>query len=230
MKFRKYTAYAGILAGVLGGGVALATAASAATVPAPAVVQLTTAHSYNAVSHLTSRPDGGGNGNWANDDIHRTLTIRLLGSTGTGSSTVYYYNARVQDKGTFETIDGAYTPNQGGPYTGDTENGSVPGTLTGSASYSFTASALPDVALVPAHVAGPADSASTWYELAFPAGTTFGGAGLGSWGWHYAGPWVVTFDSTGKHVLSVHPERWADTSANNAGQLAADGNIDGIGH
>jgi hypothetical protein len=230
MKIRKYAAVAAtVAAAASGAGVFAATAASAATAGS-AVVQPTAVRSYTAISHLTNRPDSGGNGNWANDDMHRTLTIRLLGSTGTGSSTVYYYSASVKDVGTFKTIDGAYTPNQGAPFTGQVENGSVPGTLRGSASYSFTANALPNVALVPAHVDGSADSTSTWYELAFPKGTTFGGAGIGNWGWRYNGPVVVTLDSTGKHVLSVSHERWADTASNDAGQLAADGNIDGFGH
>jgi hypothetical protein len=212
-------------------GIALsATAASASTTPT--AIQLSAAHVWTAKTHLISRPDSGGAGNtWANDTMTRTLTIRLLGSTGSGASTVYYYSANVKDAGKFQTVNGALTPNQSGPYANETENGSVPGTISGSASFSFTATSLPNMSLVPKTVTGSADSTGTWYELAFPASeVTFGGAGLGNWGWHYNGPEVVTFDSSGKHVIAVVHERWADTASNNGGQLQQDGNINGLGN
>jgi hypothetical protein len=233
MKIRKMAAITAAVASIGGGTAALAATAASAATASPAAAQLVARHTYQAVSYLANRPDSGGNGNWAYDNIHRTLTIRLLGSTGTGSSTLYYYSATVKDNGSFKTIDGAYTPNQSGSYAGDTISGAVPGTLNGQASFAFTANALPSALFnlgLPTVINGAADSTSTWYELAFPADTTFGGPGIGSWGWHYNGPEVVTLDSTGKHVLNVSHERWADTSADNDGQLAADGNIDGFGH
>jgi hypothetical protein len=229
MRIRTILAAAAVPAALT--GIALsATAASASTTPT--AIQLSAAHVWTAKTQLISRPDSGGAGNtWANDTMTRTLTIRLLGSTGSGASTVYYYSANVKDAGTFQTVNGALTPNQSGPYASETENGSVPGTISGSASFSFTATSLPNTSLVPKTVTGSADSTGTWYELAFPAtGVTFGGAGLGSWGWHYNGPEVVTFDSSGKHVIAVVHERWADTASNNGGQVQQAGNINGLGN
>jgi len=212
-------------------GIALSATAASASTTVPTAIQLNAAHVWTAKTQLISRPDSGGAGNtWANDTMTRTLTIRLNGSTGSGTSTVYYYSANVKDAGKFRTVNGALTPNQSGPYVNETENGSVSGTISGSGSFSFTATSLPNMSLVPKTVTGSADSTGTWYELAFPAtGVTFGGAGLGNWGWHYNGPVVVTLDPSGKHVIAVVHERWADTASNNGGQLVQAGNIDGIG-
>ena len=59
-------------------------------------------------------------------------------------------------------------------------------------------------------MSGDQGSTSTWYEMAFPGGTTFGGNGIGAWGWTYR---------------DIHGQRWADTSANGDGQQSGDGNI-----
>jgi hypothetical protein len=195
------------------------TAASASTAPA----------AYTATSHLTSRPDSGGNGTWGYDWTNRQLKITLAGTTGTGASTVYYYKASILDSGTFATVNGAYTPNQASPDTGKTINASVNGTMWGWATYSFTATSLPNMTLVPQAVNGSADSTSTWYQMAFPAGTTFGGAGIGTWGWYYHGPWIVTYNANGVGVIHYSQEQWTDASWNNAGQLAGAGDITGYG-
>ena len=91
--------------------------------------------------------------------------------------------------------------------------------MQGSADFTFTASTLPSSSLVPRtendHGLVPADSTSLWYELAFPAGTTFGGTGIGNWGWTY-----FAFTPSG-------PQFWADTSSNSDGDVAGDGQITG---
>jgi hypothetical protein len=211
-------------------GIALTATAATASTAVPTAAQQSAAHNWTAVSVLHNRADVGASNNpWAYDNFTRTLTIRPTGSSGTGASTIYYYSASYKDNGTFKTVNGALTPNQSGPYAGQTENGSVTGTMTGFEQYSFTATSLPNMKLVPASPAPGTGSTDAWYKLAFPAGTTFGGSGLGNWGWHYNGPVVVTLDSTGKHVIAIHHERWNETYSNNGGQLAQDGNINGIG-
>jgi hypothetical protein len=211
-------------------GIALSATAASASTTAPAAIHLSAAHVWTAKSVLDNRADVGAvTTPWAYDNFTRTLTIRLTGSTGTGANTVYYYSASYKDAGTFKTVDGALTPNQSGPYANEVINGSVTGTMTGGEQYSFTATSLPNMKLVPASPAPGTGSTDAWYKLAFPTGTTFGGAGLGNWSWHYNGPVVVTLDSSGKHVIAVHHEHWNESNANNAGQLAQAGNIDGIG-
>lgn len=220
-----------------------AASASAATVPAAHHV-----YPLKAVTNLYNRPDSGGVGNWANDALTRTVTFREIGA----SAGVYTYVATLGDRGEFTTISGAYTPNQGGIYAGDKISGQVSGSMSGSASFEFTATNPIDNHArnlgVPATLFGAVGSTSIWYELAFPAGTTFGGLGIGNWGWNYKTAVTeykyvkVEVMKNGKPVLNpkthkpeyktvkvsyVLNERWADTSAvkNNAGQLPADGNI-----
>jgi hypothetical protein len=169
---------------------ATAAGASVSTFPPPVTPQIP-AHSpsvFTSRTSLTNRPDSGGNGNWALDTMTRTLTITETGHNGPG----YAYTATVSDTGTFKTISGAYTPNQGPPSTGKRIQGTVQGSVAGTAQYSFTASKLPASSPnlgVPNTENGapgtPAETTSSWYELAFPAGTTFGGTGIGNWSWTY---------------------------------------------
>jgi hypothetical protein len=210
VRFRTIITAAAAPAAIAGVLFATTAAASAATVT-PAVTTAAATHqtSWMTFSHLAGRTEGGGNGTWAKDDIYRVMTMKLTGKSGG----VYSYTATVHDIGSFTATAGAYTPNQGGTYTGDTITGPDSGWLTGKAQYSFTATSLPTAGPnigVPVHVSGDQGSTSTWYEMAFPASTTFGGSGIGTWGWTYG-------DS--------HGQRWADTSANGDGQLAGDGNI-----
>lgn len=233
---------------VVTAGVAVSTlgtvAASAATHPAT--------YPLRSVSQLDYRPDSGGNGNWALDNITRTVTFREIGV----SAGVYTYVAQLSDRGEFTTDLGAYTPNQGGAYAGEVIHGQVTGPMSGSASFEFTASnPISSHARnlgVPAAAFGAYGSTSTWYELAFPAGTTFGGLGIGNWGWTYKASVpeykyvrVAVLDpKTHKQVINpkthkpefrtvkvsyVLNERWADTSApaNAAGQGPRAGNIIG---
>jgi hypothetical protein len=185
----------------------LASAGAASASPAPQQVR--------AATFITDRPDGGNAGYWADDTMNRTLVITRTGGT-TGDWT---FKATLTDDGAFTTIKGAQVPNQAAPWTGETIRSAVTGLMTGYANFTFTASKLPSSSLVPRfendHGNVPADDTSTWYMLAFPAGTTFGGAGIGNWGWTY-----LTFTRTGLQF-------WADTAANGYGDLAGDGQITG---
>jgi hypothetical protein len=171
---------------------------------------------------LSQRDDSGGNGNWAKDYVNRELTIHL---TGGNATTGYTYTAYVRDSGTFRTDAGAFTPNQGAPYTGEKITHQVSGPMSGHAAYSFTANKLPVTRHgrleLPSRIVGDGGSTSTWYELAFPSGATFGGTGIGAWSWTYNAQVKVN------HHRVIH-ERWVDGSSlvNNAGQGATAGNID----
>jgi hypothetical protein len=220
----------------------VAAAAAAGSVTAAGA---STAQPQNPAHHLTvkaatwleGRPDSGGNGNWATDRMYRELTITGTGPAAGGG---YGYTATVEDVGGFRTDQGAYTPNQGGTYSGDKIRGQVSGWFSGKASYSFTASTLPSTAKN-AGVPGSEDGApataeqttSDWYEQAFPAGTTFGGAGIGNWSWTYAGPVCRTYKTVYRHhhwvkIAVYSQQHWTDSLAGGGGQLSADGNITGV--
>lgn len=211
----------------------IVTAAGASTAPAHRGGHHLT---VTAVTRLTGRPDSGGNGDWATDHMDRKLTITETGPVPGG----YAYTATVRDTGGYRTDPGAYTPNQGAPYTGDKIRGWVTGWLAGQASYSFTASALPSTAKnagVPGTENGaPATTGQTtsaWYEQAFPAGTTFGGPGLGDWSWKYQGPVCMAHITVYRHHHPVKAtvyaqQHWTDSLAGQAGQVPADGNITGV--
>lgn len=205
---------------------AAAVAALAATAGTAGAAPHLLLPSVRATTQVTDRPDGGNGGTWADDTFTRTITITRTG----GGPGAYTYTAKLTDtRGTFVTIKGALTPNQGGTCAGDVIKSRVEGNLNGSADFTFTASRLPDAGLnagVPAaendHGNTPADSTSTWYELAFPAGTTFGGAGIGHWSWTYK---AVVFTFT--RFLGASLQQWTDAWNNGDGDLPADGNIQG---
>ena len=223
----KITTVAVVAAGTL---LATAGAASAATHPAT-----------RAQTKITNRPDGGNGGTWAYDSMTRSITIKLTG----GTAGAYTFTAKLKDKGSFTTIKGAKTPNQGGSYAGDTIKSKVTGKMTGHADFSFTASSLPSTTLnagVPltendhGNAPAPANSTSAWYKLAFPSGTTFGGAGIGAWSWTYK----ATVVTTTSHrvcltrgwcwrvpVVHVSHQKWVDAYNNGDGNLPGDGNVTG---
>ena len=219
MRFRIIIAAAAVPA-VTVGLLLTATAAGAATAtPADTNAAITTAGptglSATVHSTLVNRPDGGGAGDtWALDNMHRTMTLTLIGQDGSQ----YKYVATIHDTGTFTTVTGALAPNQGGKYAGTAEQASKTGVMSGYADFSFDASSLPSLGVanlgVLTTVQPDQGDTATWYEQAFPSGTSFTGPGIGNWGWDY-------------HLGSQH---WADTYANNDGQAtaaapSADGNI-----
>jgi hypothetical protein len=196
--------------GVAAVAMPMATAAAASASPVP--------QQTRAVTFVTDRPDGG-NGSpdpyWADDTMTRTLVITRTG----GTPGDYTFSATLADEGEFITIKGAQAPNQAPSYAGEVIRSRSAGIIQGYADFTFTASTLPDVALVPKaendHGNVPADSTSTWYELAFSPGTVFGGAGIGNWGWTY---FAIT-----PHGLQF----WSDAYNNNYGDSAGDGQITG---
>ena len=189
----------------------LASAGAASAMPTP----ISGPAPVHAQTLVLDRPDDG-NGSpdpyWADDTFARSITITLTG----GRPGDWAFTASLTDIGTFTTIKGRQAPNQGPGYAGDVIKSRVTGFMTGWADFTFTASNLPDGALVPAleddHGHVPADDTSTWFELAFPVHTTFGGAGIGNWAWGY---------STTAH------QQWIDEWDNGYGDLAGDGQITG---
>jgi hypothetical protein len=162
-----------------------------------------------ASTQISNRPDSGGNGNWANDAMMRTLTI----VPGTDNN----YTATVKDTGgTFNTVIGDFVPNQSAN-TGLKFSQSLAGTFSGGASYSFTANETPNMSLVPTSAtgSGPTDT-SDWYKLAFPAGTTFGGIGiLNNWGWSYSTTETCLVPFV---MFQQETQTWTDFASNNGGQ------------
>ena len=159
-------------------------------------------------------PDSGGAGTWAKDTLFRTLTLHLIG----GGPGHYLYAATVTDNGTFRTLNGAYTPNQGGSYLGDHIFNVTDGRVNGYATYLFTATDLAAIGDVPAAENGAplnaAQTTSDWYMQAFPPGTLFGGLGiLNNWRWDYR---------------AECGQDWLDAASNSGGQSTTAGNITGF--
>ncbi|HWG61097.1 MAG TPA: hypothetical protein VG253_05230 [Streptosporangiaceae bacterium] len=174
-----------------------------------------------ATTHVTNHPDSGGGGTWAYDDFGRTLTVTLDSPQPTSGVPAgdLAYTATVTDKGMFNAIVGADTPNQvtagvkiGHAVTGSMNGGAsyivyapVADTLTGTVETSqndnFTASTGD-------HTTGdwPAQAFATPAD----AVVTYADAGNG-WSWKYA----------------TACESWTDAGTNGAGNLAGDGNITG---
>lgn len=181
-------------------------------------------HSIAAVTLMVNRDDSGGNGNWAKDDFIRVLTVTRQGSTvpsadcSPTATVCYAFTASLKDAGSFRTISGAFTPNQGGADAGEHIRGVVQGEMHGSGGFAtFYATALPSALRVPRFNAGDANPSYLWPELAFPAGTVFAGLNEDTFGYFY--------------TAQVHfrVQRWADTSdpANDDGQGPTAGNITG---
>ena len=173
-----------------------------------------------AVTTLTNRPDSGGGGNWALDQITRDSSITYVGLTASG---LHAYLGSVADTGSFVAFPGNLTPNQTldhGEAIGDSLTGSLFGVwgqeLTSSAPYSQPP---------PATVNGVADPSSTWESLFFPpsATVTFTDAIPNSspvgdaldWAWQY----------TSKADNCGNAETWLDANNNSGGQDSTAGDI-----
>lgn len=183
----------------------------------------------NAIFNLTGRPDSGGNGNWASDNITRDVTVTRHGAVpasdcGSGATQCWFYTATVGDTGTFTTISGAYTPNQGGSAAGKTISGIVTGSLTGGGDQEFYADqAAPVTPTKTAYTGSAPTDTSDWYKLFFPSTANYGlapatsaGQPWTSWSWSYDAPKTC--------------ETWTDSFADSDGQGtgAGQGNITGV--
>lgn len=220
----------------------LAVLAAAAAVPALGVTAANASlapgphsHSLTAITWMANRDDSGGNGNWAKDNFARDLTITPEGSApltdcGTSATSCYAFTASLKDAGSFRTIRGAYTPNQGTD-PGSHIHGQVIGQMNGYGDFAtFYATSQPNMRLVPHINNGDSNPSYLWPELAFPGGTSFTGLNESPWGYYYSArvlklappnPWHIRF--------KVEHQKWADTSAtaNDGGQGATAGNITG---
>jgi len=151
---------------VASAAVALTATAAGASTTLPKVPATLT----STTTTINNLPDNGGGGTWATDTITRTLKITRAGDL---------YTAVISDTGKFTTIPNALTPNQSDPSdSGKIIQSVVQGTVTGTATYSFTATRWPVGAMPRAVVALPGSTAestiSGWFAKAFPAGTSFG--------------------------------------------------------
>jgi hypothetical protein len=220
------------IATVLGPAAATAATAATAAILAPVLLASTASaatnhrhgvqHTYTAVTRLSHRSDSGGNGNWALDTFTRTAKVVLRGTAplsdcGVASGACYAYTASLNDRGDWATIAGAFTPNQGAPYTGDTISGSPHGDFRGYGLFgTFYATTLPNTHLVPRHLVGDSDPSYLWPTLFFPASATLAGTGNEN-------DWGYTYRTTSAHLH----QQWVDASFNGGGQVPAAGNITG---
>jgi hypothetical protein len=208
-----------VLAKVTMVAVATGTAGAMALPAASAAPRPLNHPAVSALTVMVNRPDSGGNGNWANDDFLReaevgTQTVVAASNCGVSATTCYRISgARLTDAfGTFKTISGAFTPNQGAPFTGDHITGIVSGPMSGTGEFgTFFATALPTTTGVPAVNIGANHPSNTWPELFFPAGTTFTGLSESTFSYTYRGD----------------GEQWVDSSSDSSGQIPSAGNITG---
>jgi hypothetical protein len=198
-----------------------------------------------ATTHLVNRPDSGGNGNWANDNFTRDAAVTPDGSVAPVNcepapyaGPCYAYTASLKDSGSFTTIKGAFTPNQGGADAGQLITSKTTGQMSGYGDFTtFYATAKPDAHLVPRHVSGLADPSYLWPDLFFPSTATVTGVNEATWGYNYTLKikTVTTSCSVShghKHCTthtSTQTQKWADnyTVSNDDGQGATAGNITG---
>ncbi|HUC58533.1 MAG TPA: hypothetical protein VMA95_14110 [Streptosporangiaceae bacterium] len=189
----------------------------------------------SAVFTLNGRDDSGNGGNWAKDDITRTVTVLRQGAVpvsdcGGAATACYFYTETISDTGTFTTDAEASTPNQactepgGQSCDGLKISGTVVGSISGGGDEEFYADqATPAAPKTLSYTGnGPTDT-TDWYKLFFPADTIFGspsGSAAGdpwtTWSWSYAAPSTC--------------ETWTDAYNNGDGNgtYAADGNIAGL--
>lgn len=138
------------------------------------------------VTSLPDRTDGGNHGDWAHDQLTRTVAV-------CETATANAYHATVTDAGTFTTLAGQ------SPQAGVT----LPAGITGSVSGSFTADFTTTGPLDLAALTGPppATGTSVWVQTIVGAAWASGSSINDDWTWNYASPcehWTDAFPSDGE--------------------------------
>ncbi|MBO0809046.1 MAG: hypothetical protein J2P32_12185 [Actinobacteria bacterium] len=158
----------------------LAAAAVPAVLPLLAAGAASASPQHHHYYHLTARTfmvnrTDNGHGPvqpWANDNFVRTLTLTPASNVNCVAGHPYAYTARLDDRGTFTTIPGAYTPNQS-LHPGQHIWGVVHGQVRGFGEFAtFCASNPANMWLVPRFDYGNTHPSSTWPGLAFRPGPT----------------------------------------------------------
>ena len=174
-------------------------------------------YSMSAVTQVVQRGDrSGAVSPWAYDAFTRKAWVTFRGSApliycGTSVGLCYAYTASFYDHGTFMTVAGSQSPNQGA-HSGVLISRQVQGSFHGYGMFmTFFATTRPQAGLVPSTVSGDVHSNYRWPELFFPPSTTFAGVYESDYGSYYVAP----------------QQRWVNTSFDGYGQLAVDGNITG---
>lgn len=236
---------------------AVGSVALCATVGATAASASPHLPTVTSVTHYVNRDDSGANGNWAKDNDFRRGVLTEDGSVAVtncgalNTDPCYGYTLSVKDggylpwvQGSFVTDNGVYTPNQAGPYAGDTIRGNVRGSMSGYDNFAeFYSTSLPSGGSnggVPSFVNGDTPSTSSWPSLYFPNTATLyqGGAvttsfSQPSWAWNYRAQvpvWTRSHRHHHRGYWSFRTERWTDASYNNYGDNVGDGNIYGYVH
>lgn len=187
------------VAALAGAGLAIA------ALPASAAV-----HSVSPIIKFSGHGDSGTGGNyWAKDEGQATITVTR---TGPGA-----YKAHLVLEGSFKTIPGQLAPNQsfaGSRVTASRVVGAS-ATIAGTADYSFTADRAPSGRTVT--LTGDNPRLGTWEETVFPAGTTFGGAGITDYSLVYRL----------KCPMRTATQTWTENYPGSDGGQLRDGNITG---
>lgn len=162
--------------------------------------------SVMAVSSLVDRPDSGLHGNWALDNITRTVSITRqkaakASNCGGTATKCWFYTGSIADNGSFATVAGGKSPEAGADIAG-----TVNGTVAGASQIEFYASSdAPNPALVDATVTGSVHPTGEWVKMFFPAGTVTSATDLLDWSWTYNAPGTC--------------EKWVNAKAGNTGDV-----------
>lgn len=162
--------------------------------------------SVTAASALVDRPDSGLHGDWAKDQMTRTVAItRQSAATaskcGSGATKCWFYTGSIVDNGSFATITGAKSPEAGADISG-----TVAGTVAGASQIEFYASSdAPDPSKVDVTVTGAAHPTGEWVKMFFPKDTVVTDTDLLDWSWSYSAPGTC--------------ETWTNAKAGNKGDV-----------
>lgn len=163
-----------------------------------------------AATAVSDRADSGVHGNWATDSFTRTLSVTRhseveTSNCGGGVNHCWFYTGTITDNGTFETAEGALSPESGVAI-----NGTVSGSFNGGSAVEFYASTRPaNAAKVPATVTGNDVATSDWVTLMFADDTSFSSVSLLDWSWTYSAPstceqWTNAYDGNSGDITGVN--------------------------